>query len=118
MAGISKEFLSGSTNGRPTLITDGATPGQEIHAAIATDYDEVWMWAWNSSAAPVRLTIEMGGASDPGDIFEIDIPPVGNKKTLVIEGMIFTGATVDIDVFAATTSVINVQGFVNRHSKS
>lgn len=113
MAVYSKENLSGSTNGRPILITPTSTAGETIHDAHATATDEIWLYAWNSSAATVLLTIEYGGVSDPADIFEINIPPVGAKKTLVIEGMVATGS-VNIDGFAGSADVVSVQGFVNR----
>ena len=50
-----------------------ATAGTDIHtaSATATTIDEIWLYAVNSSASSVKLTIEWGEATAPdGNIEE------------------------------------------------
>ena len=62
MATFSKEILSGSTDGKGILVVQTATAGTTIHTAdtTATTYDEIWLYAVNTSASSVKLTIEWG----------------------------------------------------------
>jgi len=114
MATFTKQILSGSTNGRPISITQTATAGTLIHTAHATATDEVWLWANNTSTSDVKLTIEFGGVTDPGDLIEVTIPAEDGLK-MVIPGLVLTGGLV-VRAFAATTAVINISGYVNRIS--
>lgn len=111
MATFSKQFLSGSTNGRGILIAATATPGTTIHAAHATSKDEVWLWAMNTDTTARKLTIEYGGTGT-ADLIELTIPAEGGL-VLVVPGLVASGS-ISIAGFAATTNVINVMGYVNR----
>jgi hypothetical protein len=52
MATFSKELLSGSTNGKAIKVAETATAGTTIHTAVSgtASFDEVWLYAHNSSA--------------------------------------------------------------------
>jgi hypothetical protein len=115
MAVFSKVELSGGTDGRGVKVVAEATLGTTIHTAHATAYDEVYLYAMNSTAAGVLLTIEWGGATDPDDLIEITVPATGAGPTLVIPGWILTNSLV-ITAFAAAGSpnVITINGWVNR----
>jgi hypothetical protein len=115
MATAVKRLLSSSTDGKAIKIAATATAGTAIHTAVAGTtpgtYDEVWLWAFNSSAAAVVLTVEFGGATAPDQNIVISIPSKAGW-TGVVPGLILqNGATVA--AFAATTNVITVSGFVN-----
>ncbi len=112
MSTFSKQFLSGSTNGRPIKVGATATPGTTIHTAHATDKDEVWMWAVNTSTTDAKTTIELGGVTDPDDLIELTIPAEDGLYVLT-PGFIISGGLL-VKVFADVTNVINVMGFVNR----
>jgi len=58
MATFSKVILSGSTNGKAVKVAATATAGTTIHTAHATALDEIWLYAHNSSASAVKLTLE------------------------------------------------------------
>ena len=119
MATYSKVKLSGSTDGRAIKVAATATPGTTIHtgSATATTYDEVWLYAVNSSASNVKLTIEWGGATAGGDIMEFTVPAESGLY-LIVPGLIIKGNATPLVVaaFAATTSAINIFGYVNRIS--
>ncbi len=112
MATFSKEFLSGSTNGRPVKIAAIATPGTTIHTAHATSKDEVHIYAVNTSATAVKVTIEFGGVTAPDDLIEATIPPEAGPQ-LLIPGFPVSGSVL-VKAFAATADVVTLAGFVNR----
>lgn len=112
MATYTKLKLSGSTDGKGIKVVQTATPGDTIHTAHATDLDEIWLYAVNSQAAAVKLTLEWGEATAPDGNIEVAIPgEVG--LLLVIPGLLLTNSLV-VKAFAAVANVVLIHGFVNR----
>jgi hypothetical protein len=116
MATYSKIVLSGSTDGRGILVDDAATAGKLIHtgSSTATTYDEVWIYAANYDSSDRKLTIEWGSAS-AGDLIEVTIPTEAGL-VLVVPGLIIKGnaSPLVVRAFAATTSSIQLFGYVNQ----
>ena len=116
MATYSKIVLSGSTDGRGILVDDAATAGKTVHtgSSTATTYDEVWIYAANYDSSDRKLTIEWGSAS-AGDLIEVTIPTEAGL-VLVVPGLIIKGNATPLVVaaFAATTSSIQLFGYVNQ----
>jgi hypothetical protein len=117
MATFSKIPLSGSTDGRGIHIDDAATPGKTVHtgSSTATIIDEVWLYATNYDSTDRKLTIEWGGATAGGDIIEFTVK-AENGLYLIVPGLILKGNATPLVIaaFAATTSAINIFGYVNR----
>ncbi len=117
MATFSKLTLSGSTDGRAIKVAATGTPGTTVHtgSATATVFDEVWLYAQNTSGSPVKLTVEWGGTSAPDDLIEITIP-AESGLTLVVPGLVLKGNATPLVVsaFAATTNVVTIVGYVNQ----
>jgi hypothetical protein len=117
MATFSKIVLSGSTDGRMIKVAATATAGTTIHtgSATATTFDEVWLYAVNSSASAVKLTIEWGGVTSPDDLIESTIVSESGL-VLISAGLIIKGNATPLVVraFAASGDVINIAGYVNR----
>lgn len=115
--GYSKIKFSGSTDGRGIKVTQTATAGDTIHTAPsdADDYDEIWLYAYNSHSADVLLTIEFGGATAPDDNIKVTIP-YQEGLVLVVPGLVLKGnaSPLVVKAFAATANVISIFGFVNR----
>lgn len=109
---ISRQLLSGSTNGRGVKVAATATPGTLIHTAHATSLDEVWLWCVNSSASAVKLTVQFGGTTDPDDSIEVGIDPESGLF-LIVPGLVLSNSEV-VRAFAATANVLAVHGYVNR----
>ena len=109
---ISRQLLSGSTNGRGVKVAATATPGTLIHTAHATSLDEVWLWCVNSDTSARKLTVEFGGTTSPDDLIEVEIP-AESGLVLVSPGLTVTGGVV-VRAFAATANVLVVMGHVNR----
>jgi len=111
---ISKQLLSGSTDGMGILVAATASSGTTIHTAHATNKDEIWLWAVNSSLAIVKLTVQFGGTTSPNQDIEVSISGESGLY-LVIPGFILTNSAV-VRAFASTANVLIMHGFVNRIS--
>ena len=119
MATFSKLALqpAGTTGtGLGVLVAATATAGTAVHTAstTATTIDEIWLYAVNSSASSVKLTIEWGEATAPNGNIEVTVLPEAGLVT-VIPGLVLQGnATAKVvRAFAGTANVIVVHGFVN-----
>ena len=107
---ITKELLSGSTNGRPIPVTQTATPGDLVHTAHATAKDEVWIYAVNTSGGARALTIEFGGVT-AGDALTATIEP-STGLVIIAPGLILSAGLV-VRAYADSAGV-NLVGWVNR----
>lgn len=118
MPGYTTRIASGSTSGRMIKVAATATPGTTLHTAVsgATDMDEVWVWAVNSSTSAVKLTIELGGTTSPDDLIEYTIP-AEDGLTLIVPGIRLNGG-VAVAAFAGSANVINCAVNVNRIAAS
>ncbi len=111
---FSKQFLSGSTNGRPIKVVATATPGTLVHTAVAgtSSIDEVWIYCNNTDASDRKLTIEFGGVSAPDDLIEVDIPSESGP-VLVVPGLPLQNGLA-VRAFGAAGNVLIITGYVNR----
>jgi hypothetical protein len=116
MATFSKTVLSGSTDGKGIKVVATATAGTLIHtgSATAATLHEVWLYAVNSSASDVKLTIEWGEATAPDGNIEYTVK-AENGLYLIVPGLLLKGnaTALTVKAFAATTNVIVVHGYVN-----
>lgn len=120
MATFSKQLLSGSTQGKAIKVAATASTGTTIHATGTSSsiIDEVWLYAYNSSASAVTLTIQYGGTTSVDNDIKLSIPATSGL-TLVVPGLILTGtgsAANTVYAYAGTTNVITISGYVNRIS--
>lgn len=108
---ITKQELTGAADGTGVSVVATSTPGTTIHTSDASAYDEIYLWAHNSSSTAVKLTIEWGG-TDQEDLIEQTILPESGLE-LVVPGLILTNS-LTVAAFAGTTDVIGLKGYVNR----
>ena len=120
MATLSKLCLqpAGTTGtGLAIKVAATATAGTAIHtaSATATTIDEIWLYAVNSSASSVKLTIEWGEATAPDGNIELSVA-AESGLVLVVAGLLLQGNATPkvVRAFAATTNVILLHGYVNR----
>jgi hypothetical protein len=116
MATFTKKKLSGSTDGKAIKLTGTNSAGAvEVHTAVAGTtvgtFDEIWLYANNTSASAVKLTVEWGTATAADGNIELTIAAEAGL-VLVIPGLILQNAMV-VEAFAATADVILLTGFVN-----
>lgn len=105
-------LLSGSTNGKQIKVVATSTPGTTIHTAIAgtSSWDRIFLWAVNSGADPVKLTLEWGEATAPDGNIEIWLQPeVG--YVFLMDGMPLQNGLV-VKAFADAANVILIGGYV------
>jgi hypothetical protein len=105
------------TNGKQIKVTGTATGSSvTVHTATsasgANDWDEVWLWANNTSTADVELVIEWGGATDPDNLVRKVVP--AKDVALVIPGWRINNSLVVKAWSVTTANVINVKCDVNR----
>lgn len=114
MASISKTLLSGSTNGRMIQVTaTGTGSANTIHTAVSgtENLDEISLYAVNTGASDVLVTIEYGGTGTANEI-KFTIPgQVGHVQ--IVEKLLLQNGLV-VRAYAATGSVVNIGGYVNR----
>ena len=118
MATYSRQLLSGSTNGKPIIVTATATAGTTIHTAIAgtASFDEIYVWVSNVTSAAATLTIEFGGVTDPGNLIVKAVSiPANSPPIPIITGQVLQNGLV-IGAFSGTASALNITGYVNRIS--
>ena len=120
MATLSKLCLqpAGTTGtGLAIKVAATATAGTAIHTAssTATTIDEIWLYAVNTSASSVKLTIEWGQADAPDGNIELTVQPEAGLVT-IIPGLLLQGnaSAKVVKAFAGTANVITIHGFVNR----
>lgn len=118
MATFTKIPLSGSTQGKAIKVAATASPGTTIHATGTSSsvMDEVWLYAYNSSASAVNLVIQFGGTTSPDNDISLSVPSASGLL-LVVPGFILTGtgsAANEIKAWAGTTNVVTISGYVNR----
>ena len=116
MATYTKTTLSGSTDGKAILVAATATAGTLIHtgSTTTTTLHEMWIYAVNTSASDVKLTLEWGEATAPNGNIEYTVK-AENGLYLIVPGLILKGNATPLTVkaFAATTNVIAIHGYVN-----
>jgi len=110
--------LSGSTNGKGIKIAATSSAGDTIHTAQSgtSTCDVVTVYAYNSSASAVNLTLQWGGTTSPDDDIKLSIPATSGL-TLVCPDLVLRNSLV-IKAFAGTTNVVTIHGFVNRVTTS
>jgi len=117
MSNFTRHLLSGSTNGKQIKITQTATVGDTIHAAVtgANNIDMIYLYACNITSTSPQLTIEWGGVTVPDDNIEIyDIAPESGYE-LIIPGLPLQNGLL-VTVFASTANVILINGYVDRYT--
>jgi hypothetical protein len=116
MATYTKQKLSGSTNGKAIKIVATSASGTTIHTAVTgtSDWDEIWLYGYNSDAGAVDLTLEWGSASAPDDNIKCTLPPLSGLQ-LIVPGLLLQNTLV-VKAFASASSVVTINGFANRIS--
>lgn len=120
MGTLSKEYLSGSSNGKQIVVTGTNSGGAVIvHTPHNTAKDEIWLFADNDDTSDVVLTIEWGGTTDVTNTIKKRIP--GRNQTTEPDGLInvicgipITGNSNVVKAFAGSASKIKLTGYVIR----
>jgi hypothetical protein len=113
MATFSKRPLSSSTNGKGVLVVATGTLGTLIHTSASgtASFDEIWLYAQNTSSASSKLTVEYGGTATEDQI-EITIP--GESGLVLVVPGLFLNNSLAVRAFAGSANILSIHGYVNR----
>ena len=110
--------FSGSTDGRGVLVAATSSPGTTIHTAQAgaTDnhVDEIYAWVYNGHSGSVVVTGQFGGTTSPNDDIKNTFTNAAGLS-LFVNGLQLRNGLI-FKVYAATTNVIVIYGYVIRKS--
>lgn len=109
---VTRELLSGSTNGRGIKIAATGSAGTLLHTAHASAKDCIYLWATNHHTAGVKITLEWGGTTDINDTIDESIGFEHGLITLV-PGLVLTGSVV-LRAYADVSNVVTIFGYVDR----
>lgn len=111
---ISRIELSGSVDGRMITTTSTVGAGTTIHTAQAgtgnDNYDEIWVWATNTSTANGKLSLLWGSTGDV-DLVTQTIP-AGSGLVPLVPGLVLQNSL--LARFFVESTAIKVGGYVNR----
>jgi hypothetical protein len=115
MATISRNHLSGSTDGRPLALAIDTGTYTTVHTVTSTaaDFEEVWIWLSNISTSQEIVTIAFGGTAD-GDKIKVQVPP--ESTVLAVPGWTIQGnssTAVAITAGSTTANKVNATGYIN-----
>lgn len=111
---VSRIPLSGSTHGRAVKVAATSSAGTTIHTATSStsDCDVITLYAYNSSASAVNLTLQWGGTTSVDDDIKLSIPATSGL-TLVVPDLVLRNSLI-VKAYAGTADVVTIHGFVNR----
>lgn len=96
----------GGTNGRPVKVAGTSAGAATTLHTVGADTEEIYLTAWNTDTAERKLTLLLGGSTNPDDYLPIYLPPEGGPIA-ILEGHRFNGSVV-IKAFADAANKVNV----------
>ena len=116
---ITKQVLSGSTDGRGILIAATSGTGTLIHTGSNSSsvIDEVWLYISNPDSTVHTVTFQWGGTTSPNDIITTFVN-VNQGLILVSPGLVLNGNATQLNIraFADAANKVTIFGYVNRIS--
>ena len=114
MATYSKLLLSGSISGQPIPINAiSSSTANPLHTSVvgSSSFDEIYIYATNTSAFSTTLTICWGGTGSFNQL------PIGvgasSGRVCICDGMLLNGG-LTVYAYASVSGSILIDGFVNR----
>ena len=116
MATFIKKKLSGSTDGKAVKVTGTSTGATvTVHTAVAGTtegtFDEIWIYANNTSTTASKLTLEWGTATAADGNIEVTIAGEAGL-VLIVPGLILQNSMV-VKAFADAANVLLLTCYVN-----
>ena len=119
---LSAAVLSGSSGGKNITVAATASTGTTVHDTdvSATIYHRVFLYgSCTSTSGDTLLTVEFGGTSSGDRIIQTIPAQVGRVPIVENQILVGTGAAArSVKAYAATANVIQLSGWVNKHSTS
>ena len=113
MSVLTRMKLSGTTAGKPLLITStNSTGANTVHVCTTSTgsgvWDEVYLWGFNNTTGTVDLSLEYG------DTTSVVVCSLSAKSTTKILPGTMGNASTTIKGFKGGAGTVGVIGFVNR----
>ncbi len=104
--------LSGSTNGKGIKIAATSSAGDTIHTATTgtSTRDFIRLWAVNTSATDVKLTIQWGGTTATDNDIEFTVPAEDGLFDVTPPAGLILNNGLLVKAYAGTTNVIVIYG--------
>lgn len=102
---MSKSKFSESVDGLGIYPSATSSPGDLVHIGPSDSltYEEVYLWAQNTYAGELLLTLEWGDDNDPDNLIQMTIAPQAGPQ-LVIPGLILKGNSTPLEIRAFSES--------------
>ena len=114
MATISRNHLSGCTDGVPIGLAADTGNFTAIHTCTTTDVDfeEVWIWLANIYTQTQIVTLTFGGSAANNKVM-VQVP--AESTVLAVPGLTFQGKSGGVAISGASTAAdkVNVFGYIN-----
>lgn len=116
MPTISKDHLSGSTDGKPIAVPINSGSFTTVHTGPtdAAHFHEVWLWVNNANGSTnEQVTVRLDGANNSGKI-KVIVPP--QETLLVLPGIPIQGnaSALVIDIGGSSANSANCFGYINK----
>jgi len=114
MATISRNHLSGATDGHTLKLAVDSGTYTTVHTVTTTtaDFEEVWVWLNNITTSNQKVTFQIGHDTNAANRMVLNVPP--QSTILAIPGITLQGAsTYTIKGAAATADAVTVWGHIN-----
>lgn len=114
---ISRQTLSGSTNGRGIKVTTvGPIDGSDttIHTAVSgtSDTDLITLYAYNDDTVERVLHLGWGGTTDPDDLIIVPIP--SRQGLVLVTADLPLRNSLAVVASGEVANVLVIFGYVNR----
>lgn len=105
-------FLSESSEGLPINVAATSSPGTAVHSVpnLNGEIHEIWLFANNTSASDVDLTLEFGDTTNTHTI----VHTIPAKESVQVSHGTMLGEAKIIRAYAGTGDVIRITGTVYR----
>ena len=104
--------LSGSTNGKPILLSGGTDTLHTAAATVATT-DQVYLWLCNSTGAECRVDLYHGGGTAAELVLYQYLVPPNSRLVFVMPGFLLNNGLA-VYAIATVTNIVTASGFVVR----
>ena len=115
MATISRDHLSGSTDGKPIALAVDSGTYTTVHTGPtdAAHWIELWLYFSNITSAQATVTVAIGGTADANKI-KIKVP--AQSTVLGVPGWTIqgnSGAAITVTAATTTAAAVNCMGHIN-----
>jgi len=114
MATISRNHLSGATDGHTLKLAIDSGTYTTVHTVTTTtaDFEECWCWLNNVSTTQQKVTFQIGHDTNVANRMVVNVPP--ESTILAIPGITLQGAsTYTVKAAATAADSVTVWGHIN-----